>query len=1009
MPRRLLSVAALLLAARCAPVPSTTDAFGYRRPPPGREAGTSFAALDRALVRALERGQPASLDAPPPPLALTTSDGAGLALTALHVEAVVVGPLALTQLHLTFHNPEPRVREGRFTIALPPGAAVSRFAMKNEAWLEAEVVPRQEARRVYETYLHRQTDPALLEQDAGNGFSARVFPIAASGDKELIIAYGHALTDAASRRVALAGLPAVDDLTWDITAAGHTDHGHAARTAPADLVLPATDAGPVAIAAGGAFVARVPLPAATARDPLDAVTLLIDTSASRAALIGRQAALVRTLLAELAASAPAAAVRIIAFDQTAELLLDGRADALVDAVGPALIARGGLGASDLGAALAAAADADRVIMIGDGIATAGPRAAAQLVAAVRASAIGRLDALTVGDQRDLGLLTALAAAGARPGTVGDGEAADARVGLDRAVVGDLPVAIDGVDQVWPPRVASGAPGATVVIAGRRTGADDAPLRIAIGAAPPIEVMPNAAPAPLVDRAVARIEIAALEQRAAAASRSEAERAADRATIERLGLAHRLVTAATSLLVLETDEDYARFCLRRDALADIVTVAHGDVAVLDRSPGHAPAAPCAAAAAPPTPTPDAAPATSAGATGADATDVVDGITTPVGEVIVIVGHAPSIDVGSTHTGVTITEEYTRNIPTGRTFGAVLGTAGGDGPELDALGNLLQPRDAHPIPTVFPTPAPPPPPPPPPPYDGRLLTVMTDVAAGRNQPALANALAWYVAEPGELAAIVALGEALEARGAVGLAARAYGSLLDRFGGRAELARYAGERLDRLGPAGRALAIDAYRQAVADRPDQLGGHRLLAVALARAGDTAGAIDTLVAAVPRATVASIAAILRADLGDVAAVAIARDPDQRAALTARLARVGARVAAAPSVRVVLQWETDTNDVDLHVHDHRGGHAYYQDRALPSGGALLDDITSGYGPEQFAIPGRGDAGPYRIAVHYYARGPMGLGLGTVQVLRHDGAGHLTVDDRPFVLSRDDAMLDVGEF
>jgi hypothetical protein len=422
----------------------------------------------------------------------------------------------------------------------------------------------------------------------------------------------------------------------------------------------------------------------------------------------------------------------------------------------------------------------------------------------------------------------------------------------------------------------------------------------------------------------------------------------------------------------------------------------------RSPGHAGRAP-APPLPPSDPTPDAAAIRRA--TGADTTDVVEDHR--AGRQDRIVGHAPSIDVGSTHTGVTITEEYTRNIPTGRTVGAVLGTAGGDGPELDALGNLLQPRDAHPIPTVFPTPAPPPPPPPPPPYDGRLLTVMTDVAAGRNQPALANALAWYVAEPGELAAIVALGEALEARGAVGLAARAYGSLLDRFGGRAELARYAGERLDRLGPAGRALAIDAYPQAVADRPDKHGGHRLLAVALTRAGTPPR--DALVAAVPRATVASIAAILRADLGDVAAVAIARDPDQRAALTARLARVGARVAAAPSVRVVLQWETDTNDVDLHVHDHRGGHAYYQDRALPSGGALLDDITSGYGPEPFAIPGRGDAGPYRIAVHYYARGPMGLGLGTVQVLRHDGAGHLTVDDRPFVLSRDDAMLDVGEF
>jgi hypothetical protein len=162
-----VSVAALLLAARCAPVLPTTDALV-----PPSAAGREVA-FDRALVRALERGQPASLDAPPPPLALTTSDGAGLALTALHVEAVVVGPLALTQLHLTFHNPEPRVREGRFTIALPPGAAVSRFAMKNEAWLEAEVVPRQEARRVYETYLHRQTDP-LPSRTPATAFGAGV-------------------------------------------------------------------------------------------------------------------------------------------------------------------------------------------------------------------------------------------------------------------------------------------------------------------------------------------------------------------------------------------------------------------------------------------------------------------------------------------------------------------------------------------------------------------------------------------------------------------------------------------------------------------------------------------------------------------------------------------------------------------------------------------------------------------------------------------------------------------
>lgn len=47
----------------------------------------------------------------------------------------------------------------------------------------------------------------------------------------------------------------------------------------------------------------------------------------------------------------------------------------------------------------------------------------------------------------------------------------------------------------------------------------------------------------------------------------------------------------------------------------------------------------------------------------------------GETIVIEGSAPIIDQGSTKTGVTLTDDYTRNIPVGRTFGAVLGSAAG----------------------------------------------------------------------------------------------------------------------------------------------------------------------------------------------------------------------------------------------------------------------------------------------------------------------------------------------
>ena len=64
-----------------------------------------------------------------PWLGLTASDGSGLELTKLHAQTVIEGPLALTELHLYFRNPMPQVREGKFRITLPEGAAISRFAM----------------------------------------------------------------------------------------------------------------------------------------------------------------------------------------------------------------------------------------------------------------------------------------------------------------------------------------------------------------------------------------------------------------------------------------------------------------------------------------------------------------------------------------------------------------------------------------------------------------------------------------------------------------------------------------------------------------------------------------------------------------------------------------------------------------------------------------------------------------------------------------------------------------
>src|SRR5262249_39233709 len=97
----------------------------------------------------------------------------------------------------------------------------------------------------------------------------------------------------------------------------------------------------------------------------------------------------------------------------------------------------------------------------------------------------------------------------------------------------------------------------------------------------------------------------------------------------------------------------------------------------------------------------------------------------------------------------------------------------------------------------------------------------------------------------------------------------------------------------------------------------------------------------------------------------------------------------------------------FHIYDSKGGHAYYGDRQLPSGGELYADVTTGYGPECFAIINP-KAFPYRLQAHYYSRGPMGYGMGKLEVMEHDGNGELYFDERPFVIMQDGGFVDLGQ-
>jgi uncharacterized protein YfaP (DUF2135 family) len=68
-------------------------------------------------------------------------------------------------------------------------------------------------------------------------------------------------------------------------------------------------------------------------------------------------------------------------------------------------------------------------------------------------------------------------------------------------------------------------------------------------------------------------------------------------------------------------------------------------------------------------------------------------------------------------------------------------------------------------------------------------------------------------------------------------------------------------------------------------------------------------------------------------------------------------------LRLILAWDTDGTDLDLHVITPRGEHAWYGQRVISSG-AIDIDATTGFGPEIFSSPAP-ERGLYQVYVNYY--------------------------------------------
>jgi len=106
----------------------------------------------------------------------------------------IVEQAARTTLDIGIYNPSGRQAEAVLLLPVPEGAAVSHFAFEGgAAEPTARLLPREEARRIYDEIVARIKDPALLEFAGLNLIRSSVFPVPAGGRQRLRLTYEHVL------------------------------------------------------------------------------------------------------------------------------------------------------------------------------------------------------------------------------------------------------------------------------------------------------------------------------------------------------------------------------------------------------------------------------------------------------------------------------------------------------------------------------------------------------------------------------------------------------------------------------------------------------------------------------------------------------------------------------------------------------------------------------------------------------------------------------------------------
>jgi len=116
--------------------------------------------------------------------------GGSFEIREVNIDGRIKDQVAEVQVSQTFHNPGSFQLEAEFLFPLPEEGAIQNFVLLVDGReLPGRLLPKDEARRIYEQIVRTKRDPALLEYMGRGLFRTSVFPIPPGADRKVTMRY----------------------------------------------------------------------------------------------------------------------------------------------------------------------------------------------------------------------------------------------------------------------------------------------------------------------------------------------------------------------------------------------------------------------------------------------------------------------------------------------------------------------------------------------------------------------------------------------------------------------------------------------------------------------------------------------------------------------------------------------------------------------------------------------------------------------------------------------------